>query len=1005
MMDGLHNDSEPDGFLEDCYQNLEAPSICLEVTNNMEKVVRQNSGKSWSAASSSEENSAASNQKSTEETAISAIKTSSSVASPLSTSEDWSSASNGSMAALEGGSGRLGTALSYPCLASVSSVSATTTTAAAAPVSFSVGSAPLQSSSVSSQSAAETEPLAPVVSPPSPLQSSRNSRSRSSERERRGSGSTGEVGTLPTSNTSSREASLEKERLQILGTGSAGDASSVLDHVSIEGGESGGSGSLRSFELPVLRNSESFSSGKQARSGGKRKSSWYHMLNPTYRSRCEDFKRIFKDLPVDERLIVDYSCALQRDILLQGRIYVTQNYLCFYANIFRWETLVQLRWKEVCSLTKEKTALVIPNAIQICSDSDKHFFCSFGARDKTYVVLFRTWQQALLDQPIGNQELWNFVHSVYGAELGFSSHEEEGIEEAGDTGVVGHIDVGGGVGGVSPVSSSDLQLLPPTILHSSPSESLHSAQTSNDDPDQLQLPVDTDTHLDDWRDPLVIMSTEAASVTSGASFSGTATLRHTPQFNSGKAEKLTADLPAVADFTDSSESEDERVLGIGDELIVCPAKHEGREIINVVLPMSVDELFTLLFTNSTFYMDYLTNTLKSTDLQMGQWEEGGEKTRNFSYTIPLNNNIGIKSCRTTEHQTLLDVSRPGEMYAVNSEATNTGIPYADTFFLLNHFCILRCGSKQSRLVLNCQIKYRKSVWGIVKTFIEKNTWAGVEENFEQLKQQLQMAYPSRDAEERSERRAELPHPPAAETMTIGTTKARHPRPTRRRRGAAQTGFKDDSGVETRRLGSHHLASSLSESQIATRNTFSSKPAAGRTDKGQQYQMPASNTVLYVVFVTLLLLLLTNGLLYMKIWTLEHLAEQLANNPSCPTLSPSPSSSNMADLRVLTNKPQSPEEWMELLRQQETIHRATENKWRQTLSTVSSFLHQTQESLMALEKDIEPDSGLIRSLLQHMQQQQQPLPQPQPQPQPQQPRASALRSDPSTWIDGSDKPHS
>lgn len=59
---------------------------------------------------------------------------------------------------------------------------------------------------------------------------------------------------------------------------------------------------------------------------------------------------------------------------------------------------MQLRWKEVSSLTKEKTALVIPNAIQICTDADKHFFCSFGARDKTYVVLFRTWQQALLDQ-------------------------------------------------------------------------------------------------------------------------------------------------------------------------------------------------------------------------------------------------------------------------------------------------------------------------------------------------------------------------------------------------------------------------------------------------------------------------------------------------------------------------------------------------------------------------------------------------------------------------------
>lgn len=77
---------------------------------------------------------------------------------------------------------------------------------------------------------------------------------------------------------------------------------------------------------------------------------------------------------------------------------------------------------------------------------------------------------------------------MYGAELGFSSHDEEGNEEAGDVGVVGHIDGSGGVGGVSPVSS-DLQHLPPTVLHSSPSASasLHSAQTSNDDPDQLQV--------------------------------------------------------------------------------------------------------------------------------------------------------------------------------------------------------------------------------------------------------------------------------------------------------------------------------------------------------------------------------------------------------------------------------------------------------------------------------------------------------------------------------------
>ena len=61
----------------------------------------------------------------------------------------------------------------------------------------------------------------------------------------------------------------------------------------------------------------------------------------------------------------EYSCAIQKDILVHGRLYATVNYLCFYANIFRWETSVALRWKDVNGLTKEKTALVIPNAIQV----------------------------------------------------------------------------------------------------------------------------------------------------------------------------------------------------------------------------------------------------------------------------------------------------------------------------------------------------------------------------------------------------------------------------------------------------------------------------------------------------------------------------------------------------------------------------------------------------------------------------------------------------------------
>ena len=44
----------------------------------------------------------------------------------------------------------------------------------------------------------------------------------------------------------------------------------------------------------------------QSISGGKpgKKKSWYNALYPTYKSRAEDFKKIFSALPQEEKLIV-----------------------------------------------------------------------------------------------------------------------------------------------------------------------------------------------------------------------------------------------------------------------------------------------------------------------------------------------------------------------------------------------------------------------------------------------------------------------------------------------------------------------------------------------------------------------------------------------------------------------------------------------------------------------------------------------------------------------------
>uniref|UniRef100_A0A3P9KN13 GRAM domain containing 1A n=1 Tax=Oryzias latipes TaxID=8090 RepID=A0A3P9KN13_ORYLA len=185
-------------------------------------------------------------------------------------------------------------------------------------------------------------------------------------------------------------------RRRVLGGGKASES---------EGGEkSSGGGGVSDGALPSVPSSSSLSSAYPiasrhfSRNAKVRRHSCSGVLSPTYKQRNEDFRKIFKKLPDTERLIVDYSCALQKDILLQGRLYLSESWLCFYSNIFRWETTITIQLKDVTCMTKEKTAKLIPNAIQISTESEKHFFTSFGARDRSFMMIFRLWQNALLDK-------------------------------------------------------------------------------------------------------------------------------------------------------------------------------------------------------------------------------------------------------------------------------------------------------------------------------------------------------------------------------------------------------------------------------------------------------------------------------------------------------------------------------------------------------------------------------------------------------------------------------
>ena len=58
---------------------------------------------------------------------------------------------------------------------------------------------------------------------------------------------------------------------------------------------------------------------------------------------------------------------METKVLLHGRMYVTNKFLCFYSNLFGVEKKIRIPYSHITLITKENTALVIPNAIAIAT--------------------------------------------------------------------------------------------------------------------------------------------------------------------------------------------------------------------------------------------------------------------------------------------------------------------------------------------------------------------------------------------------------------------------------------------------------------------------------------------------------------------------------------------------------------------------------------------------------------------------------------------------------------
>ncbi|KAL4634784.1 GRAM domain-containing protein 3-like isoform X1 [Arapaima gigas] len=100
------------------------------------------------------------------------------------------------------------------------------------------------------------------------------------------------------------------------------------------------------------------------------------------------FHKLFQDIPENENLIHAFVCALQKEVPYHGRLFVSENHVCFYSSVLLKDTKVVIPFSRIHVLKKQNTALLVPNALSIrTSNGEKYVFVSLRNREVCYKLL------------------------------------------------------------------------------------------------------------------------------------------------------------------------------------------------------------------------------------------------------------------------------------------------------------------------------------------------------------------------------------------------------------------------------------------------------------------------------------------------------------------------------------------------------------------------------------------------------------------------------------------
>lgn len=378
------------------------------------------------------------------------------------------------------------------------------------------------------------------------------------------------------------------------------------------------------------------------------------------KKRNRDFHQLFRSVPEDDYLIEDYSCALQREIILAGRIYVSEGHICFSSNILGWVTTLVISFDEIVAIEKENTAMVFPNALGIQTLHARHTFRSLLSRESTYDLMVNIWK---INHP-------SVKSSVNGTRVTNGTGDK--TEKVADSDTESEL--------------SDEDEIYDEDEEEDMAESFFEAGASAN-ASERSLPT----------------RAALSRQTSGLSTNGMAGGQN------ANGEAKNGDKPGASKEPDFPGP----VTHAPTEYTEPNGQYE-KVVKDETIPAPLGKVYSLVFgpASGDFMTKFLVDNQKSGELQFEGTTKGltnESRIRKYSYIKPLNGSIGPKQtkCISTETLDFLDLEKA---VLVTLSTQTPDVPSGNVFATKTKYLFTWAANNQTRFLMTCTIEWTGKSW-------------------------------------------------------------------------------------------------------------------------------------------------------------------------------------------------------------------------------------------------------------------------------------------------------